>query len=553
MISSQLAIKLNSPVKPPSGFWRSLFSRNKRVLLPLLLCSFTSISFSAVALEKPGESNTGPTSAESALTKYSGSYTVSSSGTVIEGVILNGTLTISASNVTVRNFILRTDSYYGIQIKDGATGIVIEDGLIENMQSAAIMGSNFTARRLEIRNSGADAIKPEYNFLIEGNWLHHLGYNISAHADGVQIVSGGNGVIRGNFFDMPPELDGYRNSQCFMIQTNNSGVDNILIEQNWINGGGYSVQVRDKGNGYGAPTNVRILNNRFGTDYLYGIWRLDGNPVTEGNVWDATGLSVSNQTGGGDTSTEEPTVPVVQLDAPGISPSGGAFLMAQAVTLSSNYAGAEIHYTLDGSTPTAASPLYSSPLLISKTTMLQAIAVASGADDSFITQEEYTFNNFTSIDEWSSIEIPTKTGEFSLIVDFTPSSNSVDSVVGIASGPGEAYNDLAAIFRFAPEGVVDVRNGSIYQADTQFNYVANTTYRVTMQVDVAQGTYTVSIGPEGGESTKIANNYAFRTEQSGVSMLNNVAYRSIGEANEISAIRFGAIPNPPEGISVTPQ
>jgi hypothetical protein len=49
----------------------------------------------------------------------------------------------------------------------------------------------------------------------------------------------------------------------------------------------------------------------------------------------------------------------------------------QTVTLASTTAGASIYYTTDGTEPTAASSLYSSPISVSSTTRIRAIAIAS--------------------------------------------------------------------------------------------------------------------------------------------------------------------------------
>jgi hypothetical protein len=69
---------------------------------------------------------------------------------------------------------------------------------------------------------------------------------------------------------------------------------------------------------------------------------------------------------------------------PTISPNGGSFTAAQAVTLADSSGGAVIHYTLDGSTPSSTSTAYSSPFTISAAgaTTVKAIAIASGTSSS---------------------------------------------------------------------------------------------------------------------------------------------------------------------------
>lgn len=60
------------------------------------------------------------------------------------------------------------------------------------------------------------------------------------------------------------------------------------------------------------------------------------------------------------------------------NPPAGTFADTQTVTLHAE-AAADIHYTLDGSLPTAASPVYRGPLTLDASTRLRALAVASGS------------------------------------------------------------------------------------------------------------------------------------------------------------------------------
>jgi len=69
--------------------------------------------------------------------------------------------------------------------------------------------------------------------------------------------------------------------------------------------------------------------------------------------------------------------------------SGTYVTSGSAVELLSNTSGAVIHYTIDGTDPSASSPVYSSAITINATTTIKAIAVKSNWDDSDIASAEF--------------------------------------------------------------------------------------------------------------------------------------------------------------------
>jgi trimeric autotransporter adhesin len=64
--------------------------------------------------------------------------------------------------------------------------------------------------------------------------------------------------------------------------------------------------------------------------------------------------------------------------APVFSPPPGRYVGAQTVTLTTGVGGATIHYTTNGKTPTASSPVYAGPIAVSSSITLKAVAVAKG-------------------------------------------------------------------------------------------------------------------------------------------------------------------------------
>lgn len=253
--------------------------------------------------ERPGPENTGP---KGELINQSGSINVTEDGAVIENIDLDGCISVRANNVTIRNMRIDCGSFYAIRIYSEFEQTLIEDVEMINMTSSGVLGSNFTIRRSNIHDSGGDALKPGSDVVIESSWFHRLGTIEGSHSDGVQMTSGSNVRISGNFFDMP-NVSGYTNSQCIILQTNNGPVDNIVVENNWLNGGGWCVQVNDKGNGYGSPQNILIKDNQFGPDCQFGtiLVRGDNNDTTLiNNVYEATGQvigeEITNDTCGND-------------------------------------------------------------------------------------------------------------------------------------------------------------------------------------------------------------------------------------------------------------
>jgi hypothetical protein len=130
---------------------------------------------------------------------------------------------------------------------------------------------------------------------------------------------------------------------------------------------------------------------------LYGYANVDGSGEASFSLSSlATGAHAVEALYRGDAShaassgflTETITGPAA---APSFVPVGGTYKTSTVVTLADATAGAVIHYTSDGSAPSANSPVYAAPLTLSKPTTLKAIAVASGDTNSPVASASYNF------------------------------------------------------------------------------------------------------------------------------------------------------------------
>ena len=77
---------------------------------------------------------------------------------------------------------------------------------------------------------------------------------------------------------------------------------------------------------------------------------------------------------------------------PVASPAAGTYDAAQSVILTTSTTGADVYYTIDGSTPTSSSTKYTSAISISETTTIKAIAIKTGKPDSDVLTAAYVIS-----------------------------------------------------------------------------------------------------------------------------------------------------------------
>lgn len=83
------------------------------------------------------------------------------------------------------------------------------------------------------------------------------------------------------------------------------------------------------------------------------------------------------------------------LAVPLISPNGGVFTNSVTVTLTDSFPGSTLYYTLDGTTPTTNSILYTGPFVLTSSAGVQAVATLPGAPNSPVAAA--TFYNSASL------------------------------------------------------------------------------------------------------------------------------------------------------------
>jgi hypothetical protein len=217
----------------------------------------------------------------------SGDLTVSTAGTVVDGLDVRGTIQVEADNVTIRRTRIRGDDIYVIRIDQHARGTVIEDVEIDGSSLRGVNGIYGPFKRVSRVNIHhvENGVTPAFrgNSLIEDSYIHDLAGAADAHFDGVQIDGGLHDItIRRNTIVVPAQ------TAAVMIDNYWGPVSNIVITGNRLSGGSYCIY-SDGGFRPDPITGVRITDNRLG-GWTWGPWAFKNNdPARSGNVHDVTG------------------------------------------------------------------------------------------------------------------------------------------------------------------------------------------------------------------------------------------------------------------------
>jgi hypothetical protein len=134
----------------------------------------------------------------------------------------------------------------------------------------------------------------------------------------------------------------------------------------------------------------------------------------------------------------------------------------------------------------------------------------------------------TSGPAWANSPIANQAGAFRIQFDAVPSIAAMDGVTGLSSGAATDYTSLAVAVRFSTAGVIDARNGAGFAALSAIPYTAGTKYSFVLDVNIPAKTYSASVN-----GVTFAKDYAFRTEQAAVAMLNSIGALAVTGSNTV--------------------
>ena len=78
-----------------------------------------------------------------------------------------------------------------------------------------------------------------------------------------------------------------------------------------------------------------------------------------------------------------------------------------------------------------------------------------------------------------------------------PGAANLDGILAIGGRDIDAFADAAILVRFASDGLMDARDGSVYDKDVTFPYEPGVWYDIVVSANVSTSTYDVKVGQCG--------------------------------------------------------
>jgi glucosylceramidase len=239
---------------------------------------------------------------------------------------------------------------------------------------------------------------------------------------------------------------------------------------------------------FSAAQTVSILDSTSGATIYYTT---DGSAPTSSSTKYTTSIAVAVTTSinaiaevssytNSAVASGTFTINLPAAPAPSFIPSPGVYTSAQSVTLTDSASGASIYYTTDGSTPTTSSTLFSaaSPIAVSSSMTINAIAIAPGSSSSTVATGAYTIN------------LPSVVGP-----TFSPAPGPYTSIQSVTLSDSVS----GASIYYTTDGSTPTTGSALYSAATPIPVYLTTTIKA---IAVAPG-YSNSAAAIGGYTVTI--------------------------------------------------
>lgn len=214
----------------------------------------------------PDESNTGHglgTNAGVPLVPFYGMVRSTANNQVIQNLDIYGSIYVSHSGVTIKNCRINGFGFYGVQM-DGTAGganVTVQDCTISNLGTGTQGGTCIIGGGTFLRNrliNCENAIVLTTASTVQDNLIYSLtSLGGDPHYDGIEINGGGGHTISHNTI-----FNDNGQTSAVMINNANAAVDNILVDNNYLCGGGYTCYMDGSKSATNTFNNIVFSNNK---------------------------------------------------------------------------------------------------------------------------------------------------------------------------------------------------------------------------------------------------------------------------------------------------
>ena len=267
-----------------------------------------------------------------------------------------------------------------------------------NLPSAAVPGSSNATNVTTILNDGACSTSPVVTFSATENGASSTEFSANTTGSCSSTPTGGASFATNVTFN--PTVAGTHIGILTAVDTVNGGIGTANVFGVTAGSAAATPTFSPAPGTYTSVQTVTISDATPGATIYYTT---DGTTPTTGSTKYTGVITVSSTEtinaiavvsglSNSAVATGVYTLNLPLAQTPVISVPTGTYTSIQTVKITDATLGAKIYYTTDGSTPTASSTQYKSPLTVSTTQTLNAVAIAPGYAPSVVATAIYTMN-----------------------------------------------------------------------------------------------------------------------------------------------------------------
>jgi hypothetical protein len=272
------------------------------------------------------------------------------------------------------------------------------------------------------------------------------------------------------------------------------------------------------GGTYNTTQSVTLADTTAGASIFY---TLDGSTPTTSSSLYTKPITISssetlNAIAGGTNFSSSPVATAAYnlvVAAPALSVAAGTYTTIQTVAITDTTTGASIYYTLDGSTPTSSSTLYTGPITVGVSETINAIGIENGFTSSSVASAAYTINLPPAATPMFSVSAGTYSTPQTVVI-----SDSTSGATIYYTTDGSTPTTSSPVFAAGSTGIVVVASETINAMAVATGYVPSAEATAAYTINLPPPTFTLAINPK---SITIPSGVQFQTAQMTVSQVNS--------------------------------